>query len=230
VICPACQAEVEADSVYCPRCGERLEGKREPRDNDEFAAEDRLDDSPATPPAGTPSRSKINAAFPQSQDYDDDTETELWEGGFSPKAMIGSWIGIGLLTIAALVSRFWCSRTLWFVFLGILLLLWIYQGIRLAVRTLGVRYRLTNQRFIHQIGILRRVTDRVEVIDMDDITFEQGLLQQLVGVGVIKITSSDRTHPVLRLDGIDNVQEVADQIDKARRRERVRRGIHIEAV
>ena len=68
------------------------------------------------------------------------------------------------------------------------------------------------------------------MIDIDDVTFEQGLVQRMVNVGTIKISSSDRTHPELTLRGIEGVQEVADTIDDVRRKERRRRGLHIEAI
>ena len=59
---------------------------------------------------------------------------------------------------------------------------------------MSVHYLLTTQRFIHETGILRRVNDRIELLDMDDITFEQGLLERLVGVGTIRI-ASQRSQP-----------------------------------
>ena len=77
---------------------------------------------------------------------------------------------------------------------------------------------------------MRQVTDRIEAIDMDDVAYEQGILQRLVGVGTIKVISSDRSHPELFLKGIDNVSHVARLIDDARHKERLRRGLHIESV
>jgi hypothetical protein len=74
------------------------------------------------------------------------------------------------------------------------------------------------------------VTDRIEVIDIDDVTYEQGLVQRMLGVGTIRIASSDRTHPELVLSGIDGVQQVADTIDDIRRKERRKRGLHIESI
>ena len=41
----------------------------------------------------------------------------------------------------------------------------------LAYRKMGVYYELTTQRFIHKAGILKRTSDRLEVIDIDDVTF-----------------------------------------------------------
>ena len=114
--------------------------------------------------------------------------------------------------------------------LAISALLWGWFAILLAYRKLTVKYQLTTQRFIHEAGLLKRVTDRIEVIDIDDVTFEQRILERMVGVGTIKLVSSDRTHPVLLMRGIENVKQVASQIDDLRRKERRRRGLHIEAI
>jgi hypothetical protein len=52
----------------------------------------------------------------------------------------------------------------------------------------------------------------------------------MCNVGTIHVSSSDRTHPVLHVAGVYNVKEVASMMDDARRTERIRRGLHIEAV
>ena len=95
---------------------------------------------------------------------------------------------------------------------------------------MNIGYRLTTQRFFHSTGVLTRTTDRIEVIEMDDVTYTQGIFERMFGVGTIKVTSSDPTHPVLVMPGIDNVQQVAEVIDKARRKEITRRGLRIHAV
>jgi len=51
-----------------------------------------------------------------------------------------------------------------------------------------------------------------------------------VGVGTIRIVSSDRSHPDFSLPGIENARRVAEQFDDARRAERRRRGLHIEQI
>ena len=100
----------------------------------------------------------------------------------------------------------------------------------LLYRKMSVHYLLTNQRFIHESGFLRRVTNRIEVLDMDDIAFEQTLLERMFGVGTIRILSSDCSTPELLLRGIDNVAEISNLIDNTRRTERRKRGLHIENI
>ena len=163
---------------------------------------------------------------------DDPQEEPLWEGGFSGKAMVGSWVGAAILSVAGvlLAWKFANHGTGWAVFGVGLVVVWGGLGLVLAYRKLSIRYQLTTQRFIHMQGILKRVADRIEVIDIDDVTYEQGIVERMLGVGNVKVISSDRSHPELWMRGIEDVKNVADMIDDIRRKERMRRGLHIEAI
>ena len=109
------------------------------------------------------------------------------------------------------------------------MLLWLAVAVSMLRRRLGIRYRLTNQRFFIEKGILLRVTERIEVIDIDDLQFEQNLVERLFDVGSITLTSTDHSVPKFWLQGIEHVREVSDLIDQARRAERNRRGLYIES-
>lgn len=162
-------------------------------------------------------------------------ERSLWKGGYSPKAMYGSWLISALVTIGAIVAGVFLATgenasTIWMA-IGVGVLLWWIMTIGTYLyRRIGMHYELTTQRFVHQAGILMRTTDRIEVIDIDDVSFSQGIIQRMLGVGKIKITGSDRTHPELVLYGIDKVPEIASLIDDVRREERRRRSLHIESI
>ena len=125
--------------------------------------------------------------------------------------MLPTWIATGLATVVALVAAAIWLRGLswWLVLLGALAVLWLYQLATLLYRRTNVRYVLNSQVFIHETGILRRVSDRIEVIQIDDVTFEQTLLDRLAGTGTIRISSADRSHPELVLRGIHDVKRVA---------------------
>jgi uncharacterized membrane protein YdbT with pleckstrin-like domain len=175
--------------------------------------------------ADTPKDRFKASAESRQADGTHDEEQNLWAGGYSGKAMYGTWLLGGLVTIGLIAGAFAFPP----IGFGIPLL-WIFMGAAFAFKKLSVHYELTTQRFIHKSGILKRVSDRIEVIDIDDVTYEQGLVQRLLGVGTIRIASSDRTHPELVLSGIDGVQEVANTIDDVRRKERRKRGLHIESI
>ena len=100
----------------------------------------------------------------------------------------------------------------WLWTLGLIVLGWLALYLRLLYRQFSVQYVLTNQRLEHQHGLLARTTDRIEVIDMDDVTYSQGPIQRLFGVGTIRIRSSDVTDPQITLPGIENGAEIARAI------------------
>lgn len=226
--CPSCNAEVTGDSVYCPKCGHRLsEGGDDPAVGARVTAEATGDGRGREHADSASERFRNQLSSPvANKNDDDDQEIELWEGGYSPKAMFTMWAGAAVLTVLLLVGLifFWF---LWYVWLIAIAIVWIWPACLLAYRRLAIRYRLTSQRFIHEHGVLSRLTDRIEVIDIDDVSFRQSLIDRMVNVGTIRIESGDRSHPELVLKGIDDVQRVSDMIDAARRKERVRRGIHI---
>ncbi|MGN6545971.1 MAG: PH domain-containing protein [Aureliella sp.] len=160
-------------------------------------------------------------------------ERSLWRGGYSAKAMYGTWILSAILSVAALVALwFFGDRhpAIWPAGLAAIVAWWVIAIGVYLYRRFSVHYELTSQRFIHQRGIMVRRTDRIEVIDIDDVSFTQGIVQRMLGVGTINIISSDRSHPQLELDGIDQVAVVSNMIDDVRREERRRRSLHIESI
>lgn len=230
--CPVCQAEIQSEMTNCPSCGKRLDSD-EPNDAGTAApaADPPAAASPA-PPAATSPGQRIREAIAGDGSDSSDVESELWEGGYSAKAMFGTWISTAAATIVALIVGAIYARSglTWGIMLAVMALVWAVEGLLLLYRRLNVHYRLTTQRLLHERGILSRSTDRIEVIDMDDITTQQGFVERLLGVGTIKVLSSDKTDPEFYLVGIENVHDVYDKLDRARRTERTRRGLHIEAI
>lgn len=237
--CPKCGIEVTEQSVYCHRCGERIDLADRP-----FASSDPAEAEPDSAarsgqgPAGAPveptptAAERLQQAAAARPAPEHEPEQELWQGRYSSKAMLGGWVLSGLISIAVLfiwIRVGWVGSH-WVWMLVLIILPWLVSFLVLKYRQWSVRYRLTTQRFVHETGIVRRVTDRIEVIDMDDITFRQGLLERLVGVGTIHISSSDKTHPELLLAGIEKVKQVAEKIDDTRRNERRRRAVHWEQI
>jgi uncharacterized membrane protein YdbT with pleckstrin-like domain len=218
MLCPHCNTELVRDALFCHHCGERLDGHSR--------ADASLSDT---------ERLKELAGAATATGAADDPMRELWRGGYSTQAMLPTWVVTGLITLAVLIGAIVLSTKTslgkwWLVLLAALAILWLYQAASLFYRRWNVRYVLTPQRFICETGILRRVSDRLEVVQIDDVTFEQGLLDRLTGTGTIRISSADRSHPELTLRGIQNVQHVAEMIDEARRVERVRRSVRVEQI
>ena len=165
----------------------------------------------------------------------DEPEHELWAGGFSGKSMFGSWFA-GVVTTAALILLISLvpdlrgNNFVWVGGAGAIVLIWGYLLGILVYRKLGMYYVVTSQRLKHREGFLFRKLDRIELLDIDDVTYRQGPVQAVLKVGDISIRSSDSSHPELTMYGIADVAQVADMIDNARREERRKRGLHIEAI
>ncbi len=186
------------------------------------------------PASQTPARDAFLAAAASKMEDAKQTPVErsLWQGGYSPKAMYGTWAITTVVTIASIVLISMFAKdvpNIWPIAGSVLIFLWVIAIGTFVYHRLSVHYELTTQRFVHQAGILVRRTDRIEVLDIDDVSFTQGIIQRMLGVGTIRLTSSDRTHPEMVLNGIDKVQEIASMFDDVRRAERRRRSLHIES-
>ena len=208
MLCPACSTNAPADSVYCPKCGHRMS-------------------EPAAATSTTPTE-RLRAAGPP---VSNEPERPLWHGSYSPKAMYGHWLFALVLTIVALVLCVIVPNPITWLVAGIAVpVVWLCMGAYLLYKRLSVEYSLSTQRFVLQSGILRRITNRIEVIDIDDVTVEQGFIERMFGVGTIKILSSDVSDPKVQLPGIDDVKRIATMIDDVRREERRKRSMYIESV
>lgn len=182
--------------------------------------------------AGEPSPRERFAARVSGDSNGGDAEQVLWQGHFSKLAMIGAWISAGVFTVALLIigAVFSFTTQAWMFTLLAIAAVWTVLLLRLLYQQLSVRYMLTNQRLVHEHGVLWRKIDRIEVIDIDDVTFTQGPIERTMGIGSVKVTSSDQSTPEFSLVGIEDVRDVAAMIDNARRQERRKRGLHIESV
>ncbi len=214
--CPHCAARVAPESVFCHRCGERLSTTA---------------DTPRQTLLSQVHAGSTASAASAEQDAAE-SDRVLWQGSYSAKDMVSSWLLAGLLTVVLplLLSFTEHDPRLWWILAGVLMLVWLGPLAVLAWRKLSVSFLLTTTRLVHQRGVLTRYTQRLELIDIDDVSYRQGLIERILGVGTIVIHSSDCTDPVLTMRGIDQVPTVASTIDDARRAERSRRGLYVESI
>jgi hypothetical protein len=225
--CPVCDAQAVEGAAFCQQCGAKLSTFGET--GTVAAASDPLETvaRPAKSPSSAARESPPSAE--RRRGARDVPEETLWEGSYSPKAMLGVAVGCAVASAVLLVLAIgYTSGTLELVLLLAIVALWVAAALWLAVKRLGIYYKLTTHMFYHRRGVLTRITDRIELIEIHDVTYQQGLFERLVNVGKIKIESNDRTHPEFFLVGIDDVEAVAQAIDKARRAEQVRRGRRID--
>ncbi len=164
-----------------------------------------------------------------------DQERKLWQGQFSARSLIGDWLGALLIT-GLLLTTTWNipvlqnSPKVWLVTGFMIGMLWIaLVGLTLH-RKLSHRYELTSQRLLHRSGILNRKLRRLDLIDIDDVSYFQGPLQSMLDIGRIELTTRDQDQPRLFLPGIASVRQVAALIDHTRRIERQTRGIREQSI
>ena len=209
MLCAKCHAEVPSDAAFCPKCGMALTA------------------AGAVPRAATPTERMQGAQGAAATE----PEHELWRGGYSAKAMYGGWVFAVLVTVAAITIAVLAYNPVLGMAAGLAVpVVWVFLLVTLIYRRLSVSYTLTSQRFLHQRGILRRTNNRILLVDVDDVSFEQGLMERMMNLGTITLTSTDASDPKLRMLGIANVQEVANLIDDARREERRKRAIYMASV
>lgn len=209
--CPHCGEHTSQQARFCPQCGGAL--------------------SAASGIAAATSPQELRTAANRSTD-DPVPEQSLWQGSYSKYAMIGSWVGAGLVSLASIIVGLFGGLTGsgWLAVIGANAAIWLALVARYFYLRFSRHYTLTSQRFTHMRGLLWRQTDRIETIDIDDVAFTQGPVERMFGIGTVRISSSDQSHPDLALLGIEDVQTVAGLIDDARRAERRRRGLYIESV
>ena len=207
--CNDCGEQVPADAAFCPKCGVQVRAASRP-----------------AAPAERTGAAKVRPATKA-----DTPEEELWSGRYSPQAMTGSFIGAGLLFVAAMIGASFIGPLGWMgVTIGAVVVFG-YLGLLLVYRRLSTHYRLTTQRLLRDRGVLSRTGDHLLVVNIDDVTVTQGLFERMFNVGTIILHTKDKTteqegEGVMTMIGIENPRRVADMIDEVRRTERNRRGLY----
>ncbi|WP_245841720.1 PH domain-containing protein [Sphingomonas lenta] len=79
----------------------------------------------------------------------------------------------------------WGTLLLCFVGVGLLILGWRW------LRNFSSSYEVTDQRLIIRRGILIKTVDEIELYRIKDVRLEYSLLNQMVDIGTIALTSSD---------------------------------------
>src|SRR5262245_38155939 len=107
--CTQCGVEAPAGAAFCPNCGTQLKAGR----------------------AAAPARMQPGATRGAAAN---EPERELWKGAYSPKAMTGSFIGAGLVTIIGLVGASFAGPPGLMIVGAVALLLFAYLAFVLFYR------------------------------------------------------------------------------------------------
>jgi membrane protein YdbS with pleckstrin-like domain len=223
--CAACGENLPDDALFCPKCGERQ--------GDAAGAKPATATAAPSEPASQTGAERFRSEMAQraSDPALAEPEKVLWQGAYSPKAMLGGWVLSLVVTIVAFaIGVFFIEYYGLWIAAGVSLAIWLYHLLLLTYERMSHEYKLTTQRFMHAHGVVRRTLDRIEVIDIDDVRVTQGPLERLVNVGTIRILASDVTTPRTDLRGIADAARVATLIDDIRRAERRKRSLHISTL
>ncbi len=189
--CPECGKQVSSLAASCPHCGVALAAT-----------------------GGTPGAARLTAPAAPSL-----TEQTLWESSPSLLVLLGEVVGVLLVVgVVVLLAAFLfpalrdVARSSWVdpgkaqLVLGLVLLAYLLvRGIRIALRAARLRttrYRLTNQRLVVESGLVSRTLAEVDLRSVEDLVFQQGPLERLLGIGRVSVVSSDRNTPRLQLLGV----------------------------
>lgn len=123
--------------------------------------------------------------------------------------LFGGLVLLALPVLAAVFDWTWWDHR-WMTPVAIILAIVAVVAPWLVVRT--TRYRITNYRIDYERGVLKKQIDSMELWHVDDISFEQGLVDRLMNVGTITILSDDRTTPRLDLHGLPNPRAIFDSL------------------
>ncbi len=153
------------------------------------------------------------------------------EGSYSGKNLRSTCLLVWLVTIvfvavgiALMVNgKMGNHGGLWWTLLLIIpVCAWVYFTVIYIYRTKTIRYRLTQHRFYNEEGLFTKTVDTLELINIEDMTLKQTLVDRVIngGTGTIIIVSNDQSHPTLKVTGLENPRAAYESIDEMRRRER----------
>jgi uncharacterized membrane protein YdbT with pleckstrin-like domain len=86
-------------------------------------------------------------------------------------------------------------------------------------------YRITNDRVEYEFGLLSKRVHNIDLFRVKDITLTQSFFQRMLGVGVIHVFSSDKSHPQFDIGPIDGVRGLYDKLKKLSLHADRRRGV-----
>lgn len=145
---------------------------------------------------------------------DPGAESTAWVGRTHWTHFAGS---ISLAILAVVLATLVCFQlrsrdgilVIWFLLVTASI---VIAGARILWRVLSCRYRLTNQRLFIERGIFAQTIDQTELIRVDDVRIRKTFTNRLLGLGSIKILSTDVTDHAVVLEGVRAAETVAEHI------------------
>jgi hypothetical protein len=87
------------------------------------------------------------------------------------------------------------------------------------------RYKLTNERLMIEHGFVGRRTEEIDLYRVNDVAVKQNPAERVIGVGDVRVVTTDASAPEKRLHNVREPDRVKDLIREAARAERQRRRV-----
>lgn len=161
----------------------------------------RSDGAPGSAPGAAPA----SAASAASSGALAGAERVIWTGRSS------QWTNLPVFVLCGLLA---------FLVVPLLVAAWVILQTRMA------SYTLTTERLRTERGVLSKTRDELELYRVRDMEATQSFWQRIVGIGTIRLVTSDRSHPEMVLPGIRAHRSAMDlirgQTEEMRKVKRVR--------
>lgn len=97
----------------------------------------------------------------------------------------------------------------------------------LTLRLLFISYEITNQRVVRKSGVFSRSIQMVELFRVRDLDVWLPFTQRILGVGVVRIYSTDHTLPVLHLVGQPHAEQIWNVLRKQVKISKTKAGVRV---
>jgi membrane protein YdbS with pleckstrin-like domain len=163
-------------------------------------------------------------------------EVVVWEARYSIRNFMGRMIARAALTVAWMVLAVYTwglgysnLEIVTWIALGVVVVLWLWLGVRMIQAHYSHFYRLTNRRLFVSTGIVSRRRDMLELLRIKDVyTRQQSLLERWLGLGTVVVVPGEKELPTFFVAGVADPKEVMDLIWHHTRAERDLRSVKID--
>ncbi|MDR2563675.1 MAG: PH domain-containing protein [Prevotellaceae bacterium] len=159
----------------------------------------------------------------QSAGQTQNPEETRWSGRSSQWANFKDYLFSALMLLAVFIAVLMVEK-----YKGWLMLCALYPLGRAFYAWLEVRsteYRLTNQRLIFKYGIFNRTTSEIELYRVKDVLLTEPWYKRIVGLGDVKLQSSQRSIPDFRIVAIKHAGELREIIRESVEQRRSEKGV-----